>query len=95
MDVDERRLGFHSSTLLWISVEPSRLAAAGSALATHPEVPFAAATTGPTNLLASVVTRDGYALYEYLTERVGALPGIREIQTAPILRTVKRAGLLH
>ena len=65
---------------------------AGRALAEHPEVSFAAATTGPSNLLASVLCPDVYALYDFLADRIGLLPGIRAVETAPIIRTVKRAG---
>lgn len=92
VDIDDRLLGYRSSALLWIRVEPSRLVAVGQALAGHPEVAFAAATTGPSNLLASVIAADGHALYLYLADRLGSLPGIGEIETAPIQRTVKRAG---
>ncbi|MFI9722508.1 hypothetical protein ACIHFE_23095 [Streptomyces sp. NPDC052396] len=44
--------------------------------------------------MASVLCRDVYGLYDYLTERAGALPGVRDIETVPLLRTVKRAGSL-
>ncbi|MGK4585560.1 Lrp/AsnC family transcriptional regulator [Kitasatospora sp. HPMI-4] len=94
LDVDPRLLGYTGTALLWISVEPSRLAAAGRSLAQHPEISFAAATTGPTNLLGSVLCPDVYALYDYIANRAGLLPGVRGIETAPILRTVKRVGAL-
>lgn len=58
----------------------------------HLEVTFAAATTGPTNLMAGVVCRDDQALYRYLTERIGPLEGVERLETAPVIRTVKRAG---
>ena len=93
IDVDDRLLGYADPSLLWISVEPARLDAAGRELARHPEVSFAAATTGPTNLLASVLCRDVHALYDYIANRAGALPGILGIETAPVIRTVKRAGM--
>ena len=92
IDIDDRALGYASPALLWITVDPTLLATAGRALAEHPEVSFAAATTGPTNLLASVLCPDVYALYDYLADRIGLLPGIRAVETAPIIRTVKRAG---
>ncbi|WP_335936635.1 Lrp/AsnC family transcriptional regulator [Streptomyces sp. PTD5-9] len=92
IDVDDRLLGYASPALLWISVAPPKLDAVGQALAQHPEIAFAAATTGPTNLLASVHCPDVYALYDYIANRVAALPGIRDIDSAPILRTVKRVG---
>ena len=92
VDIDNRVLGLNEHALLWLSVEPSRLKEAGSALAAHPEIPFAAATTGPTNLVASAVFRDTRHLYEYLTGELARLPGVSSVQTAPIIRTLKRTG---
>lgn len=95
VDVDNRVLGLNEHALLWLSVEPARLEEAGSALATHPEIPFAAATTGPTNLVASAVFRDTRHLYAYLTGELAALPGVSSVQTAPIIGTLKRTGSVH
>ena len=92
VDIDNRVLGLNEHALLWLSVEPARLEEAGNALAAHPEIPFAAATTGPTNLVASAVFRDTRHLYEYLTGELAALPGVRSVQTAPIIGTLKRTG---
>ncbi|MEU9455030.1 Lrp/AsnC family transcriptional regulator [Streptomyces sp. NPDC048277] len=92
LDVNAAALGYCAEARLWASVPPAHLAEIGAAVAAHPEVAFCAATTGPTNLLASVVCRDGRDLYRYLTERFGALPQIGETQTAPVIRVVKRAG---
>jgi DNA-binding Lrp family transcriptional regulator len=92
LDIDNRVLGLNEHALLWLSVEPARLEEAGNALAEHPEIPFAAATTGPTNLVASAVFRDTRHLYEYLTGELAALPGVSSVQTAPIIATFKRTG---
>jgi DNA-binding Lrp family transcriptional regulator len=95
LDIDNRVLGLNEHALLWLSVEPARLGEAGNALAAHPEIPFAAATTGPTNLVASAVLRDTRHLYEYLTGPLAALPGVSSVQTAPIIATFKRTGSVH
>jgi hypothetical protein len=58
-----------------------------------PEVPFAAATTGSTNLLASVLCPDPSALYTYLTTKVATLPSVQQMETAPVLQTL--AGRLN
>jgi DNA-binding Lrp family transcriptional regulator len=79
-------------TMLYLTVLPSDLEAAGQALAGHPEVPFAAATTGRTNVYATVASPDAAAFYRYLTTRVAALPGVQSVETAPVIRTVKAAG---
>nr|WP_145492422.1 MULTISPECIES: Lrp/AsnC family transcriptional regulator [Streptomyces] len=92
LDVDWRVFGQNARTLLWLSVEPAHLEEAGRALAGHPEIAFAAATTGPTNLYASVVCANQRDLYRYLTTRIAALPAITHLETAPVIRTVKQAG---
>jgi len=95
IDLDNRAFGMNVQAMLWLSVEPGRLEETGRALAAHREIPFAAATTGPTNLLASAIFRDTQHLYEYLTGELAALPGVSSVQTAPIIRTLKRTGSVH
>jgi DNA-binding Lrp family transcriptional regulator len=80
--------------LLWLEVEPAHLEATGQAIAGHPEIPFAAATTGVTNLAASALFRDTRHMYDYLTTRLPSLPGIRSLETAPVIRRVKQVGAL-
>ncbi|MFI9050630.1 Lrp/AsnC family transcriptional regulator [Streptomyces sp. NPDC053427] len=92
VDYDLRLFGYGVMVALWLSVEPAALAATGRALAAHPEVAFACATTGPNNLFASVLCKDVGALYSYLTTRVAALPGVRTMESAPHIRHVKGAG---
>ncbi len=92
IDVDTRLFGIGPRTLLWLSVAPAHLAETGEALAGHPEIAFASATTGPSNLFASVVCANQRELYRYLTTRVASLPAITHIESAPVIKTVKRAG---
>ncbi len=84
--------GFHAPVQLWLTVAPAHLAAVGAALTHHEEVVFAAATTGATNMVATVVCRDMAAFYRYLTERVSALEGVDRVESAPLLRHVKQLG---
>jgi DNA-binding Lrp family transcriptional regulator len=92
LDIDETVLGVSANVMLWLKVEPASLDAAGRAVAVHPEVPFAAATTGPTNLTVSAVFRDNRHLYRYLTTRLADLPGLQSVETTPMISTVKRVG---
>ncbi|MFF8786558.1 Lrp/AsnC family transcriptional regulator [Streptomyces sp. NPDC015125] len=94
VDYDLRQFGYGVMVALWLSVAPAELAAAGEALAAHPEVAFACATTGPNNLFASVLCQGTEALYTYLTTRVAALPGVRAMESAPRIRHIKGPGPL-
>ena len=77
---------------LWLRVDPARLDHVGTALAGHPPITFAAAVTGPHNMVAAAITRNTSDLYRYLAEHVGPLPGVQYVETAPALRQVKRLG---
>jgi DNA-binding Lrp family transcriptional regulator len=90
IDIDESVLGVGASVMLWLKIEPAALDAAGRAVAAHPEIPFAAATTGATNLAVSAIFRDTRQLYAYLTTRLADLPGLQSVESAPIIGTVKR-----
>jgi DNA-binding Lrp family transcriptional regulator len=90
VDVDYALLGKGNETMLWLTIAPADLVDAGALLAAHPEVAFAAATTGSANMFANIVCADATALFGYLTTSVAALPSVRSIETAPVLRTIKR-----
>jgi DNA-binding Lrp family transcriptional regulator len=94
LDHDPRVLGRTKLAMLWLTVGPAGQTAAGRALAGHPEVSFAASTTGPTNLYAAVNCTGNPALHHYLTGPVASLPGVTAVETAPITETVKRAGVV-
>ncbi|WP_269858861.1 Lrp/AsnC family transcriptional regulator [Streptomyces sp. RPT161] len=87
---DSGLIGYETKATLWLTVTPSALASVGAALAEHREIVFAAAITGPSNVVAVAVCRDTSGLYRYLSERIGALDGVQQVETAPILRQVKQ-----
>jgi DNA-binding Lrp family transcriptional regulator len=89
VDLDTEAVGISAPALLWMSVIPAKLTEVGQTLAARPEVPFVAATTGSTNLVAAVLCKDDRSLYEFLTREVAALDGLTHIETAPVMRAVK------
>ncbi|WP_416971018.1 Lrp/AsnC family transcriptional regulator [Streptomyces sp. 4F14] len=87
---DPESLGSTVDAMLWLTVAPSALAPIGRALAGHPEVAFAAAITGPANIVAATLHRSSADLYQYLSEKIGALEGVHSVETALTLRQVKQ-----
>ncbi|MFE2720853.1 Lrp/AsnC family transcriptional regulator [Kitasatospora sp. NPDC059327] len=90
--VDPRLLGMAVDANLWLDVPPGRLAEVGAALARHPQVHGVFATSGPTNLLATLFCADHGGLYRFLTDTLGPL-GVDRAETAIVARAVKRAGV--
>jgi DNA-binding Lrp family transcriptional regulator len=89
LDLASDAFGIRSQALMWMSVAPTNLRDVGQALASRPEFPFVAATTGSTNLVAALVCPDDRSLYEYLTGEMTGLDGLTHIKTAPVMQFVK------
>ncbi|WP_106402278.1 Lrp/AsnC family transcriptional regulator [Actinocorallia populi] len=89
VEYDREHLDQDVEAMCWLTVAPHALAEAGRALATHREVRFAAATTGRTNLVASVLCPTPTDLYTYLNEKIGPLPGVQTAETTLVLRRTK------
>src|SRR5580700_6712546 len=89
LDLASDVFGTRAQALLWMSVAPTNLKDVGKALASRPDFPFVAATTGSTNLVAALVCPDDRSLYQYLTGEMTALDGLTHIETAPVMQFVK------
>jgi DNA-binding Lrp family transcriptional regulator len=94
VEVDDTHLGIGTRALLWMTVAPAHLDQVATALASHHELAFVAATTGPSNLVAQALCPSPAALHHYLTRRLATLDGVTTIETAPVVHTVKAAGPL-
>ncbi len=94
LDAPAHAYGFNASANLWLTVAPAEIERAGRAIANCPEVPFAAAITGTHNIYLAALCRDVPSLYRFVTERVGAIPGVTSLEVTPTLRVVKQAGTL-
>ncbi|MFI1224177.1 MULTISPECIES: Lrp/AsnC family transcriptional regulator [unclassified Streptomyces] len=94
VEVDPALFGYPLEALLWLDVPPAGLRAVSEALAGHPQVAFAALTTGASSVFAMVECRSVSGLHAYVTGELAALPGITGIESAVPQRRTKRAGPL-
>jgi DNA-binding Lrp family transcriptional regulator len=94
IEVAHELLGFAVATLLWVTVAPGDLEAVGREIAEHDESAFVAAVSGNANLFLGTRHRDVDELYAYVTEQLGPLRGIQQVEVSPVLRNVKQAGTI-
>ncbi|KOV62259.1 AsnC family transcriptional regulator [Streptomyces sp. MMG1121] len=91
LDVEYRPeiFGCPVAAVLWITAAPAALSAVGRALAAHGPIAHVSATAGPSNLVATALTRSTADLYAYLSGPLGHLEGVQHVETTPFLRRVK------
>ncbi|MFG2648699.1 Lrp/AsnC family transcriptional regulator [Streptomyces sp. NPDC048436] len=83
-------IGLRTGAMLWITTAPWALESVGKTLASHAEIAHATAVAGPSNIMATAVTRDIPALYTYLSGKLGLLDGVQHVETAPFIRRIKQ-----
>ena len=89
--VEPALLGYEAEFMLWLSIEPGRLEAAGRQLAEHPGTKFLAAATGRFNLVGHMVLPRRTDLFRYTDDVIGALPGLVASDITLHLVTLKGA----
>lgn len=94
VDFHPSLLDITARAMVWLTVSPAQLDAAGRAMAGHPETAYVAAATGTANLYAAVLCPSTEVLYTYLTGSIAQLPGLQQVETILAMRTVKLSGPL-
>jgi DNA-binding Lrp family transcriptional regulator len=90
--VEPEVVGLPVDAFVWLSISPTQLGAAGRVLADHPNVLMIAATTGDRNLCGEIAVASDRALYDFLADTVGHLPGLFNAEVTTELLPIKRAG---
>ena len=86
-------LGLSVSAYLWFHVHPTRVDNVAKQLTDRREVVLLCAAAGTSNLCAEVVVPSYAALHSFLTNTLGGVPGVRDVEVSVVLRVVERAGL--
>ncbi|TFD70472.1 Lrp/AsnC family transcriptional regulator [Cryobacterium sp. Hb1] len=88
--VDPAILGFTMEAILRVKVDLSVVDATAHAVAAFPEARYVAATSGDSELVIDAVFRDTEASYEFVTNKLGLISGIRDVEIDIVLESIKR-----
>lgn len=83
-------LGLEAETLLWITVEPAKLAEVADALTLHRSVRYLGATLDGNALLCEVIADSTKGLFEFTTKTLATLAGVVGWSASVELLTLKR-----
>lgn len=92
--VDPTLLGYQTELLVWLKMDPAQIETAAATLARSREVRYVSVTTGYTDLLCEVIVHSPEDSYDFVTHSLGTLQGVRDVNIASELITLKRAYLL-
>ena len=79
--VSPKMLGYIVSADVLIETEPGRLREVGARVALFEQVSYVAGATGDQDLSIQVVARSNEELFDFVTEEIGTIAGVRRTQT--------------
>lgn len=77
-NVNAEGIGLPVCADVFIEVEPSQIKTIASQLAAYESVSYIAYATGDTDISIQVFARDNSAMFEFVTEVIGKIPGVRK-----------------
>lgn len=79
--VNPLALGYNILADVFIEVEPGRVREVAKTVSNFPQVSYAACATGDRDVSISLRVRSTEELFEFVTEKLGKIPGVRRTQT--------------
>jgi Lrp/AsnC family transcriptional regulator for asnA, asnC and gidA len=84
------QLGYGIWVMIDIQVEPTKIRRVARKLAEATEVYFVGITTGSHDISIGAIFKSTTELLQFITERLGKIPGIVRTTTSSVLEVVKR-----
>jgi Lrp/AsnC family transcriptional regulator for asnA, asnC and gidA len=88
--VNLARLGYEQYVIIGVHCDNHRLLEVAEALAAMPEVRYVSCVTGRYDLVVAGLFASRDELFDFLTKRLGSMPGVGNTETMHLLRPVKR-----
>lgn len=88
--VNATKVGLHTTAVMNLQVEPTHLTDVAARLAEARDLTYIGYATGTSDIICLGQFRDNDALFQFLTEVVAQVPGVRKVDTSIILRNVRR-----
>jgi Lrp/AsnC family transcriptional regulator for asnA, asnC and gidA len=79
--VNPPALGYNVLADVLLEVEPGRVRAVAETAAAFPQVSYVACATGESDVSISVRVRDNEELFNFVTDQISKIPGVRRTQT--------------
>ncbi len=89
VELDPKKMGYKSVTILGLDAEPKYLLEVAKKLAEMEEVQWVATSTGDHMIMCEVWARDGEELLELLTKKIGKIRGVKDLCPAIIMERIK------
>ncbi|KUO39514.1 MAG: transcriptional regulator [Candidatus Hadarchaeum yellowstonense] len=87
--VEPAKIGFNAVALVGVDVAPDKLLEIAERLAQMPETRYVVTSTGDHMIMTEIWARNSKELSQILSEKIGAIEGVKKICPAIVLEKIK------
>ena len=87
--VDAHAIGYPVIADVFLEVEPGRSLELARKIAEYENVTYVACSIGERDISIQIVAKDNHSLYEFVSQTIGSLPGIRRTNTSIVPLIIK------
>ena len=87
--LDPAKIGFGTVAVIGVDIDPEKLLDVAQNLIKIPETRYVATSTGDHMIMIEIWAKDGRELSQILSERIGAIEGVKKICPSIILEKMK------
>ena len=89
IDIDHKKLGYDTKTLLGFDVEPENLLDAAEKISEIEEVRAVSTCTGDHMIMAEIWARDNEHLGKIMSDKIGNIEGVKNLCPAIVMEEIK------
>jgi Lrp/AsnC family transcriptional regulator for asnA, asnC and gidA len=79
--VDPAKVGYEVMADVFLEVEPGKVREVAGQVAQYPQISYVACATGESDVSISLRVRNIEELFDFVTEKLGKIPGVRRTQS--------------
>ena len=79
--IDPGKVGYEVMADVFLEVEPGRVREVAEKVAKYPQISYVACATGESDVSISLRVRNIEELFDFVTEKLGNIPGVRRTQS--------------
>ena len=93
--VDPEKVGYNTTAIIGLNVEPTKMDNVAKQLADYEEVQLVTTSSGDHDLIVQIIARDGKHLWRFINENIKTIRGVeKKIHVSSFLDVYKKTNII-
>ncbi len=95
-DIDPEKVGYTTTAVLGVNVDPLKMDEIAKKLASYGEVQIVATSSGDHDIIVQIIAKDGKHLWHFINEKIKTIEGVeKKLHVSSFLDIYKRTNTIN